>query len=447
MSEGLSRYRLVGLIALCMAMVQILGACGPDSSSKTAKLTPIPVASPTPTPAAPTACLPAASMSVLVQGTNVLSYVPKGAWDGSTTGVSLIQVEGTGTGAAVIPTPHVVNSCSSNSATGETVCTANNTDVYLITGSKLTSTLTSAGKGTIHFSGGSCTNCGVIINQQTNQAVIGLSTASGAGFQFLDLAGAVPTFEPAFKSETSPQEISEDIALDPVRNLLLSASEGSNYEIVSIPTSTSPQFFENNTSSNSSLRGEYDSSGEDCSTGVALASDEFTGNVFLADLNQATFTPGSPGTWTAPEQLQNFPEFASLSAGTNGIAVAGNSHIAIVNGEFGGNLFGVIQLPTTPGTGGKIPAATDYIVCTISKTWATGDDPHTTTAYVSPNSNDAIALVANENPPTQVAVIDMTKMLNPSIVPRIKNGFTSAHTCSTSVNLVSAGVVSFVAVP
>ncbi len=185
---------------------------------------------------------------------------------------------------------------------------------------------------------------------------------------------------------------------------------------------------------------------------MALASDEFTGAVFLADLNQATFTPGSPaGIWTAPEQLQNFPEFADFFAGTDGIAVAGDSHIAVVNGEFGGNHFGAIQLPTTPGTGGTIPAASDYIACTIPNTpggtWSTGDDPHTTTAYVSPNTNDAIALVANSKPPTFVAVIDMTKLLNHTMVPRIKNGFPSKHTCSPSVNLVTAGVVRFVAVP
>ena len=133
--------------------------------------------------------------------------------------------------------------------------------------------------------------------------------------------------------------------------------------------------------------------------------------------------------------------------------MAGDSHIAVVNGEFGGNLFGAIRLPSTPGTGGKVPAATDYIVCTIPNTpdkatWSTGDDPHTTTAYVSPNSGDAIALVANSSPPTFAAVIDMTKLLDPTIVPRTKAGFASAHTCDlTKVNLKTAGVVRFVAVP
>jgi len=132
--------------------------------------------------------------------------------------------------------------------------------------------------------------------------------------------------------------------------------------------------------------------------------------------------------------------------------VAGDTHIAVVNGEFGGNLFGAVVLPSVSGSGGKVPAVSDYIACTIPSTpdklsFETGDDPHTTTAYASPNSGDAIALVANSKPPTWVAVIDMTKVLNTSIVPRIKNGFTGKDTCDPTVNLETAGVVKFVAVP
>ena len=51
---------------------------------------------------------------------------------------------------------------------------------------------------------------------------------------------------------------------------------------------------------------------EDCTTGIALATRQFTGDLFIADLTQATFTPGTPGTWSAPSQIVNFPEFDSL---------------------------------------------------------------------------------------------------------------------------------------
>ncbi|MGA7385851.1 MAG: hypothetical protein WBW81_14510 [Methylocella sp.] len=39
--------------------------------------------------------------------------------------------------------------------------------------------------------------------------------------------------------------ISEDPLVDPTRNLLLSASERNNYEIVNIATPKAPVFFEN----------------------------------------------------------------------------------------------------------------------------------------------------------------------------------------------------------
>ena len=116
------------------------------------------------------------------------------------------------------------------------------------------------------------------------------------------------------------------------------------------------------------------------------------------------------------------------------------------------DLFGAVVLPSSSGSGGKVPGVSDYIACTIPAApdkvpFETGDDPHTTTAYVSPNTGDPIALVANSNPPTWVAQIDMSKLLNPSIVPRIKNGFTSKHTCNPSVDLEAAGIVKFIAVP
>jgi hypothetical protein len=44
----------------------------------------------------------------------------------------------------------------------QTVCVANNTDVYLITGATLNSTLKSGATGTEDFSGGSCMNCGAL---------------------------------------------------------------------------------------------------------------------------------------------------------------------------------------------------------------------------------------------------------------------------------------------
>src|SRR5206468_6645130 len=117
----------------------------------------------------PGSCQPSSSLSVLVTGTNVVSYVPKGCWTCGSTGVSVVNVEGSSVTPTLIPTPNVVNSCASNPLTGQTVCTANNTDVYLLTGTTLGSTLTSSGSGSICFSGGCATNTGVAMDAVHNK--------------------------------------------------------------------------------------------------------------------------------------------------------------------------------------------------------------------------------------------------------------------------------------
>ncbi|MGH9568609.1 MAG: hypothetical protein ACRD4F_03150, partial [Candidatus Angelobacter sp.] len=174
-------------------------------------------------------CLPSGSMSVLIQNGTVTSYVPNGSWSSGNTGIRVVPVEGAGSLASV-STPGVVNSCSSNSVTGETICTANNTDVYLLSNSALTATLQSGSTGTVEFSGGFCQTCGVTVNAATNQAVltVGLAGASSTGIQLLDLASN--TFSAPVPSSPGVR-VSEDISVDPIRNLILSASEDSVFEI------------------------------------------------------------------------------------------------------------------------------------------------------------------------------------------------------------------------
>ncbi len=386
----------------------------------------------TPTPAA-NACLPSSSVAVLVQDKNATVYAPQGNWGGGTAAVKVVPIEtssgiGTGGSSTTVVTGHVPNSCSSNSKTGTTVCSGNNTDVYLINGSTLTNTLSSASDATESFSGGSCNNCGVVVDADTDRALIamGLSTGGPGAFQFLDLGSG--TFESPIPAGATT---SEDVAIDPVRHLILSANEQSNYQIANVGSST-PALFNNAVNGG----GEFDSSGEDCTTGIALATIEFSGNLFIADLTQATFSPAN-GTWTdTGSQIQNFPEFDALDAGTCGIAVAPGTHLGVVTGEFGGNTEGVIQLPSTSGSG--VPAVVDYVVFDVPNTpdeatWGEGFDPHTVTAYVSPNSKKPFAVLENGDF-TFLAVVDLEGMLK---APR-----TGGHTVTEPV---PAGLITFIA--
>jgi hypothetical protein len=268
-----------------------------------------------------------------------------------------------------------------------------------------------------------------------NQAVLGISIAGTPGFQFLDLATS--TFGSTIASGST--QISEDVLIDPIRNLVLSPAENGNYEIVDISSGTaSPTFFEHDVNT-ATERYELDSAGEDCTTGIILAPAEFSGPsaIFIADLNQATYTAGSPGTWAAPSQVQ-FLTDSFLAAGASGIAVAQGTHTGVVSGEFGGDQITAIALPTTLGTGGTIPSISDWVSCSIGGGFSNGYDPHTVTAYQSPNSGHAIAVLANGGA-TQLAVVDLKLMLDTTVVPRTGGRCTSGSLPST--------VVSFVAVP
>ena len=158
----------------------------------------------------------------------------------------------------------------------------------------LSNTLTRGGIGSLFFSRGACTNCGVVVNAAADIATLGLSTGTGGGYQFLDLK--TNTFQSPITAGAASGLISEEIAIDPVRNLILSPTEFGEYEILKTASSSVAKY-----ESSPSPGANFDSAAEDYTTGIGLASDEFTGNLFITDLSQATFTPGSPaGTWSAP---------------------------------------------------------------------------------------------------------------------------------------------------
>ncbi|HTQ58163.1 MAG TPA: PEP-CTERM sorting domain-containing protein [Bryobacteraceae bacterium] len=363
------------------------------------------------------ACVAGSSLGVLLPSGgasgNVTAYVPKGYWSGTTTGVFVQNIEGTIGSPSTVSTTNVVNSCSSNPATQQTVCVANNTDVYLITGTSLSNTLTSGSNTFAGFSGGSCQNCGVAVNALANTAVINMGLSggsSGDGIQILNLSGT-PTFNTPFPMQDA---VSENISVDPTRSLILSANEAENYVLLQIQSGGSLMEYD----STFITGAESDSSAEDCSTGVAIAPGEFTNNVFLTDLTQAVLTPGTPGTYTAPNQNFTLVTDYSFSAGLSGAAVAqGSAHLGIVTGEFGGNTAAVIQLPSTSGSG--TPTVVDYASFEIPSstacggTFSAGFDPHTVTAYTSPNNGKPYAVFVGYSfdAPICLAVVDMQAVM------------------------------------
>lgn len=401
-------------------------------------------------------CVPAGAMAVLVHGANVDAYVPDGSFQELGTGVDVVSIEpGTSLGIH-ITTPNPVNSCSSNPANGVTVCTANNTDLYKIIGTDLNQTITSSGSGSFITTGGNCTNCGVVVDPTTNRAIIGesLGFGSSSGYQLLDIGtGSLdPPIALQIPGSTGPG-ISESFAAGIVtkgrlsNRFILSPSEaangsGADYQLVDISLPASPSVYGfTGMGSILSSAGDYDSGAVDCSTGIALATQEFTSNLFVTDLSQVTLTAASsstPATWNAPSQVQNLSEFAVFSAGTTAITIPPSSHLGLLIDEFGSTGFGVIQLPTTSGTG--TPAISDWIVASLPNDptgafWSMPLDPHGLTGYISPSSGKAIGLIMNRQR-TFLAAVDLQALIS---APR-----TGPHTVDPTIDLVANGVVRFV---
>ena len=355
----------------------------------------------------PGACLATSSVAALVSGQNVTAYVPLSDFDAfGTTGIRVVPIEGTGPHTTV-PTPNLVNSCAASGPAGQVVCTANNTDVYIVRGTTLAKTLTSAATGTQAFSGGSVQNAGVTMDVAHGQAIVSVGLAGGGangvgGLQVLDLAS--DTFLPAPPLALGTRT-SEGVLVDPVRNLVLSPNEDDVFALAR-PSSGSVFLFD---PPGVAFPHEFDSAAEDCSTGLALSTVEFaSGEILFTDLTQATF---SGNTWSAPNAVRTFSEFGQLLSGVSAIAVAPTSHLGIVTDESNGSAFGVIQLPASAAP----LNLTDWVVATMpndpsGNPWNSAVDPHGLTLYQSPSSGKTFAVLANIDN-TFLAVVDIAGVL------------------------------------
>lgn len=442
----------VGLMATAGALALMIGAsgCGPDSHSNSAPLAP-----PPPKPA-PNACLPSNAMQVAVDKATktVTAYIPNGDWEHiSSIGIQVVPVEGSsGATCTEIPTTDAINTCSYDNKTKQVICTSNDTNVYVISGTTITSTLQSGGKSSgAPFTGGSCETCNVAMGNGYAAVGIGMGLDSSnnpiTGYELLDLKKL--TFgAPA----TASSEISEAPSYDIKRQLILSpnyddsVNNTGGYQIAKIDTAKGTFKFYNYSDNTTNLSGYLpDSAAEDCTTGVAMSTLEFTNQLFLANLNKATYsTSGSTPTWDAPSQIQTLHGFGTFtSAGTTGIAVAPGAHVAVLEDEFGTTGFGAIELPSTAGSGA--PAATDWVTAVMPNdpsgaVWEMPQDPHGLTAYMSPNSGKPIGLIFNLSR-TYMAQVDINALL---AATRAGSTGSAAHEVSSSVNLLTTGIVTFI---
>jgi hypothetical protein len=167
-------------------------------------------------------------------------------------------------------------------------------------------------------------------------------------------------------------------------------------------------------------------------------------DIALFDLSRATFDSAA-STWTTPgAQIQTLSEMTNLQNGITGIAIPPGQHIALVADRFelsgGAGGFGALSLPTTSGSG--IPAIPDWVQAEMpsdpsGKPWRMSYEPNGLTAYTSPNTGRGMGVIINRAR-TYAAVIDIEDLLSATR----QEG--TSHTLSSSVDLVSSGIVRFV---
>jgi hypothetical protein len=322
---------------------------------------------------------------------------------------------------------------------------ADGTDIYLIDGTEIVETLSSGGGGEVEFSGGLCTTCGVAVDPVSGNAVISVSTLDGfGGYQVFNLASHV-----LGNVIEDGNGIAEHFALTPSSGGLLILSPPEDYFIgESDPdfniVDIAPPSFTNPASDtvydfadNSALFGTALDAVAIDSTGIVYAPDEFTGNLFLADLSNAAFNNSStPPTWNAPNQIQVLTELSLEDM--CGLQVAFGVHEALVEEEFDDNAFGAIQLPSS-SSAGTAPSAPDWVMAVMpndpsGNPWFNPLDPHgLVAAFTSYALSSGNITVGNAHgmgflinaARTYVAVIDLDALL---AAPRLATSGPGSHT-------------------
>jgi hypothetical protein len=408
---------------------------------------------------------------VLISGTNVSLFVPNST-DNSLKMGAVVKVIESAPGApptkARLLKTGFANSCAASPATGIAVCSSAFGSSYLIkpSNNQVVGFRTGASK-LIHFTGGSCATCGTAIDDAMGLGII----ATSKGYLPVQLSPLRP--QPIIS--TNGEAISGNFGYDPTNHRILSP----NYQIVVLKNfQTGPPHYQIINMSDGAVfdlsdQSDFFNSKGTCSTGGGSSTQrdalpdsgaydittriaygtfrspadcvtDLVEDIALFDLNQATFDTGT-GTWSTPgKQIQTLAEMDKLSNGITGIAIVPGQNLAIVADRRehagGGTGFGALSLPTTSGSG--TPAIQDWVQADMpndpsGKPWAMSFEPNGLTAYASPNSGDGMGVIINRAR-TYAAVVEIAALLSASR----QNG--TAHTISSSVELVDQGIVRFV---
>ncbi len=366
-----------------------------------------------------------------------------------------------------ITTSFSLGGCAADAANLKVVCIGYDSskvaviDVsgYIAGGSVPTATEYDLGNSvTGSFSGGSCINCGVIIDSVDH----GFIVSSGDGYRVVNYSGTVLKSYLSNPAATTPMDLStENFGYDPVKNRIYSPEYGSGYTnsyLWVIDVNTGKIYHWNkrmvDTTVDSAnglpeLTGLYitqltpDAASIDAATGILTLGHEWTPLLLVLNMNAATFND-STSTFDAPYTVIPLQSVYSPTTWlTTGMVIEPSSHVLFLEEEFGDGI-GAATLPTT-ASGGSV-TVTSYTsaqipttvgtYCPAISSWMSVGDPHGLSAFTAIIGGKPMGLLVDETA-SCMAIVDLKGLLAAPKEP-------STNKVASSYDLLANHIISFI---
>ena len=426
-----------GNASLTSATISAASSGIPASAITNAKLTPGQVVS---------VASGSGALAIFTNGAGqTYAYLPSGTGltqvlisSGSIIGQVAQRTPATSGGSRVIPLSPAPDACATDSAHALLYCIAYRSAVVNVLDlstapATVKATYTTDASGSLSFTGGTCLICGVAFDSADNGAII----ATSAGYE---LYGAPPGNA---KLKTIAAHVSENFGYNASKNQVFSphypgAGSDTGMDLVDI---ASGNIFALNP--NPAGLSEPDQGAVDAQTNIAITSNEFSNDIYLLPLNQATLNSPAAGQFSVPLGTVNLMSSLSSACDTmlDDIAVDSQAHLAFFTGEFcSPGPVGVAQLPSTGAAGATV---SDFNFANVpdqpnGAVWNEAHDPHAVATFNVPGLCADCGAIFNYDR-SYLAVVDLKKLL---AAPR---DTTDAHMSALSFDLICNNVVTFIA--
>ena len=416
-------------------------------------------------------------LATINTGSAVLGFIPVGDT------LVVIELEGPGddasginadlrmpTEVASIDTSFTIDSCGADSRARRVACVGYNSSMlaiidvngFLTDGAALSVIeVDTDATGSEAFSGGSCLNCGVLIDAPAQSAIV----SSSDGYRVFDYTGTLQAEYLSDAEADPPRSLAtENFSFDPIRRLIISPEyETTNQYLWLINVSTGNMYrWDRRLVSSTSDEEEglqsladagitgamvADSAAVDPTTGIVTIGDEYTQGLLMLNLETAVFDD-TTGIFSALNNAAVL-DYPFSQYFTTGQAIEPVSHLLFLEDEFGSSM-GVAQLPHAVSNqqpslsrwvGAQIPPPGD--ACPSVSRWSNVGDPHGLAIYTSNSSGKDPKGLLIDSTKRCAAVVSLQALLEAPLNPAL--GGQSA--VDPTFDLVQEGVMKFVEIP